>query len=206
MNNRWHDISYLRDGTEEQKEAYNVLVSLDLFVKLSAFHPLLVGTYPLNINIEESDLDIVCEVHDFDAFEQNVHSLYHAKVNYVTYCSKNHDILAIIISFVHNSFIIELFGQPLPIHEQYGYRHMVIEDWLLNYGGESVRKEIIALKKNRFKTEPAFAKCFNLPGDPYEVLFAMSGWTDNERIEYLEIMRKSNEKQEGHRIIACTGA
>lgn len=187
---QWHDISYLRKGTAHQQQVYTVLMSLDIFAHLAAFHPLLVGTYPLNISIEGSDVDIVCEVHDGNHFEKRVRVTYGNKLNYMAYRTTVRGVPATIVTFVYNALIIELFGQPIASHEQYGYKHMMIEDWLLTYGGEQARKAIIALKKDGFKTEPAFAKYFNLPGDPYNILFMMSTWTDEQRREYLDIIGK----------------
>ena len=62
------DISYLKSGNERQKKAYHVLTDNNILEKLAFYHPILVGTIPININIESSDLDIICEVYDNDEF------------------------------------------------------------------------------------------------------------------------------------------
>ena len=47
---------------------------------------------------------------------------------------------------------------------------MLIEYRLLRERGEMFRQEIIALKKQGHKTEPAFAIALGLKGDPYREL------------------------------------
>ncbi|RZL37072.1 MAG: DUF4269 domain-containing protein, partial [Pedobacter sp.] len=56
----FQDISYLKNGNERQKSAYQTLIKYQIFEKLSGFNPLLAGTIPIDIDIPESDLDIIC--------------------------------------------------------------------------------------------------------------------------------------------------
>ncbi|MFQ5853604.1 MAG: DUF4269 domain-containing protein, partial [Candidatus Binatia bacterium] len=72
----WDDISYLANGTERQREVYRVLNALRIFEILSDYTPILVGTIPLDIDVETSDLDIICEVHDRPTFERQVKSAF----------------------------------------------------------------------------------------------------------------------------------
>lgn len=184
--NDWHDLTYLSKGTPRQQQVYEALTSLRLFSALAEFSPILVGTYPLNIHVAGSDLDIVCEAHDFDDFERNVNTLYGDNAEYSVSRRRIRGISAIIIRFSYEGFLIELFGQPLPSGEQYGFRHLLIEAWLLQYGGNAARQEIRQLKQAGMKTEPAFARYFQLPGDPYDTLFAMSQWSAARRKQYLK--------------------
>ncbi len=53
-------LDYLKNGSEKQQRAYLVLTSYSVFENLQGFDPLLIGTVPLNIDTEKSDLDIIC--------------------------------------------------------------------------------------------------------------------------------------------------
>jgi hypothetical protein len=75
---------------------------------------------------------------------------------------------------------IEIFGQPVPTINQNGYRHMVIEARLLEIFGDSFRHQIIDLKSNGMKTEPAFAQLLKLEGNPYEAILRLNAYTDEE--------------------------
>lgn len=43
-----------------QQKAYQVITDHAILEKLAQYNPILVGTIPINIDIEESDLDIIC--------------------------------------------------------------------------------------------------------------------------------------------------
>ncbi len=75
----WRDISYLARGNARQQKAYRALQSLDLFNILRAYAPVLAGTVPLGIDIEGSDLDIICEAHELAAFERAVSDAFAAR-------------------------------------------------------------------------------------------------------------------------------
>jgi len=63
---------------------------------------------------------------------------------------------------------------------------MIVEKKLLEISGESARKQIIKLKKLGLKTEPAFAKYFNLKGDPFDELLKSSRLNEKELILFLK--------------------
>ncbi len=60
---------------------------------------------------------------------------------------------------------------------------MLIEYKLLLEKGEEFRKEIISLKKQGYKTEPAFAKLLGVEGNAYEGLLKLESRCHSERSE-----------------------
>lgn len=62
------NISYLQFGNEKQKTAYQILTDNKILEKLAPYQPVLVGTIPINIDIESSDLDIICYIKDKTTF------------------------------------------------------------------------------------------------------------------------------------------
>ncbi|MBU4353060.1 MAG: DUF4269 domain-containing protein [Nanoarchaeota archaeon] len=72
MEVNWHDITYLKLGNERQRNTHSVLNKLKIFKILREYNPTLVGTIPLEIDISESDLDIICEVYDLEEYEELV--------------------------------------------------------------------------------------------------------------------------------------
>jgi hypothetical protein len=166
----WRDISYLARGNARQQRAFRALQELDIFNVLRDYTPILAGTIPLDIDIEQSDLDVICEAHDLAAFECAIQDAYGAREDFRIERSTVKDVPSLFASFAFDGFPIEIFGQPRPVFEQNAYRHMVIEARLLTIGGEDARREIGQLKRAGFKTEPAFARYFKLEGDPYEAL------------------------------------
>ena len=170
MNPDFDTISYLASGTPRQKQAYEVLIKHSIPEKLKSYTPILVGTIPINIDIEGSDLDVICEYQNKAQFtghlQAHFSSLPEFELTEVTVNGQE----TILANFMADGFEIEIFGQPVPVKLQYGYRHMIVEHELLQRKGEAFRQEIISLKKQGYKTEPAFAKALGLTGNPYEEL------------------------------------
>ncbi len=164
------NIAYLQKGNIKQQKAYGTLIDLDIFEKLKEFSPVLTGTIPIDIDIDGSDLDIVCFCKDLKLFQEKVTKYYQNFNGFVLQQKliRNHN--TIVVRFYHNDFLIELFGQNRPIEEQEAYRHMLIEHKVLIEKGECFRQQVIELKKLGYKTEPAFAKLLGLKGNPYDEL------------------------------------
>ena len=170
----WQDISYLLDGNERQRAAYNALRSLRVFSILRDYSPVLVGTIPIAIDIDESDLDIVCKAVDLAAFEQRLTAAFGQWEGFRIKKKPVKGVPSVVASFFHAGFWIEIFAQPRPVWEQSAYRHMVVEARLLAIGGEQTRRAIRRLKRSGLKTEPAFACHFEIDGDSYEALLQLS--------------------------------
>jgi hypothetical protein len=176
----WQDISYLRAGNERQRRAFRAMHSLDILHILSEHTPVLVGTIPIAIDVEDSDLDIVCEAQDLGIFEDRVTQSFGEHEGFRVRKKLIKGVSSVVASFNHAGFRIEVFGQPQPVTEQHAYRHMVVEARLLALGGEAARREVQRLKRAGLKTEPAFASYFQLAGDPYEVLLELSRLGEEE--------------------------
>ncbi|MFC3749308.1 DUF4269 domain-containing protein [Paenibacillus sp. GCM10012306] len=176
----WLDISYLQQGTALQKEVHTLLTELNVLTVLSQYHPVLVGTVPLGIQVEGSDLDIICEVHDREAFAAQV-GLHFGEMDQYSCESRTVDgTPRIKINFSVGGWPVELFGQPRPSREQNGYIHMVVEARVLSILGDSFRKQVIQLKRQGVKTEPAFAQLLQLEGDPYEAVLGLDKLSEME--------------------------
>ncbi len=181
-----HGLEYLDQGTSQQREIYALLKRYSFFDILQPFDPILAGTFPLDIQVEGSDLDIICEVHEFSIFEDLVQqsfghfssfSMLRRKVGGIERCKVN---------FQCEGWPVELFGQPVPTRLQNGFRHMMVESRLLNLFGELFKRRIIDLKRDGIKTEPAFARLLHLEGDPYVELLALESWTDGALLGLLK--------------------
>jgi len=161
-------IEYLKEGNERQKLAYQTLVTHQILEKLAVYHPILTGTIPINIDIENSDLDIICYWKEKREFVERLTNSFSSETAFNLRIGKSDD--SLICNFKLDNFEIEIFGQNIPTEQQNAYLHMLIEHQILQEKGESFRLKVIELKLNGYKTEPAFAKLLNLTGDPYSGL------------------------------------
>ncbi|QLC65954.1 DUF4269 domain-containing protein [Flavobacterium sp. LPB0248] len=166
----FRDLSYLKTGNSKQQAAFHVLTKHDVLEKLAEFDPILVGTIPINIDIEDSDLDIVCYWQNKSAFIERIKHLFEKEnrfsIREIVIDNKE----SVVANFFIEAFEIEIFGQNTPTELQNGYRHMLIEDQILRSRDENFRLAIIKLKESGIKTEPAFGTLLGLKGNVYQEL------------------------------------
>lgn len=179
------ELHDLKSGTALQQEVYKLLRRHRFMEILHTYHPILVGTVPLDIQVPGSDLDLICEVHDFGTFRMEANTHFGHYPGYSVHEREVDGVPRIKVNFHCENWPIELFGQPVPTTQQNGYRHMCVEARLLSLYGESFKQTIIQLKKNGLKTEPAFAKVLHLEGDPYDELLKLEGTADLELLKLL---------------------
>ena len=153
-----------------QQEAYRQLKALRIFEKLNAFGPVLTGTIPIEIDLPDSDLDIICQCEIHEEFSETLFNHYSNEKDFEIETKQVNNIPTTIARFPTESFKIEIFGQNIPAKKQHAYRHMIIEHQILEKMGEAFKLKIIELKRQGMKTEPAFAKLLGLHGDPYKEL------------------------------------
>ncbi|MFD1737477.1 DUF4269 domain-containing protein [Bacillus salitolerans] len=162
-------IEYLKSGTTKQRDAYEAIIDLAIMEDLSSYTPILCGTIPIDIGLSHSDLDIIMEVHDFKSYEKQIRTLYESMKGFRLKQCMIRDNKVIKTNFSYRSFEFELFGQEIPVIQQNAYLHMIIEHELLQRFPH-LREEVIQLKLEGDKTEPAFCKLLGLKGDPYMAL------------------------------------
>jgi hypothetical protein len=160
-------ISYLEYGNDRQKSAYQTLVKHQIFEKIKTFDPILTGTIPINIDLPESDLDIICYWKDKAEFIKQLKISFSKESNFNIKEIIINEQESVIAHFWIDDFEVEIFGQQIPTKSQNAFKHMLIEHQILQKKGEEFRQQVIELKKQGIKTEPAFAKLLGLAGNPY---------------------------------------
>jgi hypothetical protein len=93
-----------------------------IFRTLAPYSPTQVGTFPLGLQVEGSDLDIACTCTDLDDFARAVAGLGFPRVE-----RRAIEPDAVVASMTVGDVEVEVFGQALPVHAQAGFRHMVVE-------------------------------------------------------------------------------
>ncbi|KGX91092.1 alpha/beta hydrolase [Pontibacillus halophilus JSM 076056 = DSM 19796] len=164
----------MKDGTMKQRAAYQAIEALQVLEDLRTYTPVLCGTIPIGIDVDDSDLDIVMEVNDLSTFKEKVTNLYGGLPDFTIKHKviDEHDVVK--ANFMFKGFEFELFGQDQPVQCQRAYVHMMIEHELLK-DNPLLRDNVIELKKKGYKTEPAFCEWLGIEGDPYEGLIQYGG-------------------------------
>lgn len=177
---RFKAINYLQDGSPRQRHAYLALKGLGILETLRPYSAILAGTIPLGIELPESDLDIICQCEDVKIFEEFLINNFGNLPNFQSYKTSVRGQESVVARFQTLDFDFEVFGQTTLVDHQFAVVHMIIEERLLRLGAPGFESEIRKLKQSGIKTEPAFAQCLKLPGDPYEALYNLAKLTDQQ--------------------------
>lgn len=197
----WDDLTYLNRGSERQRDAFQVLIELDILSVLAEYDPVLAGTFPLGIETPTSDLDILCYAEDLDRFDEVVTAVYGDQDEFDLRRKVKNGLPTSICNFRVRNIPLEIFAQLCPVEEQNAYRHMVAEARLLREGGEEAVMAIRNLKLDGMETEPAFGQYFCLPGDPYEELLRLAD-VSAEDISEVVIQAKFQRRNQPMRLSA----
>lgn len=173
--NKWLTADYLANGNTKQRLCFDVLRELKLLEALHNFEPLIVGTIPIEIDIDSSDLDIICNAQNLEEFQLLIASLFSELEGFEDDLHTTH----YVAHFFHQGLEIEIFADSKPSIQQNAYRHMLIENRILELSNSDFREQIIDLKKKGYKTEPAFGKLLNMK-DAYTELLSLEDLSNTE--------------------------
>lgn len=164
MSINFKDINYLKAGNFKQKEIYNLIKNHKLLEILKEHNPIIVGTIPIEIDIENSDIDIILETKNLDNLKN---LLIQNFSKYDDFKFRNSDNNIFVCNFSIDKTPIEIYSEDKVTDQQLGYLHMIKEYEILKSKDQNFREKIIELKKSGVKTEPAFCKLLGINGNPY---------------------------------------
>lgn len=179
-------INYLIKGNSKQRSAYEALQELQIIEILKDFDPIVVGTIPIDIDINQSDIDIICNSNNLENFEKLVKDAFGNRARFKQRTKMAQNKLSSVSSFEYKKFEFEIFAQNLETVNQNAYRHMLIEYRILQLADERFKREVIKLKEIGIKTEEAFANLLGLSGDPYKAILKLENENDEELIYLIQ--------------------
>ncbi|TVR77156.1 MAG: DUF4269 domain-containing protein [Saprospirales bacterium] len=159
--------NYLATGNSTQRQAYKTLAKLEIFERLKDYQPILAGTVPIGLDIEGSDLDILCRYYDINQFREVVVLNYGECRSFQFKEKWISGRKTAITRFQTDDFPVEIFAQSVPSSKQHAFIHMINEYKILKWKGASFKEKVIGLKRSGMKTEPAFAFLMEVNADPY---------------------------------------
>lgn len=134
---------------------------------LKKYKPLIAGTFPLGVDIATSDVDILIESKNLTELEVSLKQNFG---NYEGFELSHHEtdsLPTLICHFSINGIAFEIFAQNRPAVKQTAYRHFLIEERLLKFGGDAFYQKILQARAYGLKTELAFGEVLGLESDPY---------------------------------------
>lgn len=164
---------------EKNGSILNFLNESSILKNLNSYNPCLSGTFPLNIQMPTSDLDILFSSKDLDSFLLDTQNLFGDFKNYSQKITEHQGLKSAVIKFASDVLAIELFCQNQDVFRQQANQHFLIEGRLLKIFGENLKEKVIQLKNEGMKTEPAFGEVLGLK-DPYRDLLDLKKLSDQE--------------------------
>lgn len=158
---------------EKHPTLCDLIDELGLLTQLSEFTPLISGTIPLQIAHEESDLDLLCQSSDLEAFEKLCHKNWGTQKDFRVERIQTNGLETSVINFKASGLPIEIFCQNKCVFEQNANRHYYAESKLIKLLGNQFKMDLAELKKRGVKTEPAIGELLKIKS-PYEELLNLA--------------------------------
>jgi len=166
-------------GTVTVSRARSLLEEAGVFAALSDFDPRWVGSIPLDIHGPGADVDIACSAGpDLEHFAGHLTRTFGAQDGYVVEPNTHAGENSIIARFTIRGLPFEIYGRSRPVETHESYVHWLAEHRLLTLAGPPLRTDVRAAKRFGLKTEPAFARCLKLGGDPYVEVLKLASPSD----------------------------
>lgn len=183
-----YSIEYLSQGSERQRRAYIAMKNLGILSILASSKgeefgsgglAALAGSVPIDLALDESDLDIISSASDLRLFATFLKNEFSHLDNFRSTRGIVLGVPTLMTSFHFEGEIFEIFTQNVPVPIQNAVTHLLIEERLLALGGPVFREKILAFRRSGLKTEPAFGEALGLE-DPYRELLGLEDFSDNE--------------------------
>ncbi|RHX81209.1 DUF4269 domain-containing protein [Leptospira yasudae] len=171
---------YLKHGNTKQQRLWKDLEEHSILGRISKFNPVLAGTIPLEIDHEQSDADILCSFSQIEEFSEVCTSSFSVFSDFKLERKKFQDADSIVVRFYTREFAYEIFGQRIPVIDQMGLVHLQVEHKILSIAGTRFRDNIRVLKRKGLKTEHAFCDLLGIKGSPYQTIFDLRLFSDEE--------------------------
>ncbi len=172
----------LSHASEKGAKAAEIIEHFQVLDRLAQYDPVIAGTLPIALDTPESDVDILCHVSDLMAFKTFSDQTFSDLDKYRVHMRAPTDHLseAVVVRFECDGLPIEVFATDYPTITQYGFVHMLVEARILWLMGDDFSQDVMALKQDGVKTEPAFAQMLGLVGDPYIALAELAALSPTE--------------------------
>lgn len=145
-----------------------------LAIPLARFAPTLVGTFPLALDVDGSDFDVLCDARRLDDFEATVYRAFAGRPGFSVKRGASRGVPFVKASYTAGGVPVEIFGQERRPRDQDAFMHLLVEAKLIALTGAWATAALRDLKRAGAKTEPAFAAFFGLSGDPYLALLDLA--------------------------------
>ena len=165
--------------TKKARKVLKAIYRCRILQKLAQYNPVVVSTILIDLDTDDSDIDLVCSYNSQSAFFYQLKSLISNYPDLICHKRDNY----VIAQFHYAGFLFEIFGANQKVESQMAFRHYQIMKRLCEIGGKDFQNAVKAIKKTGIKTEPAIASILQLEGNPYNSVLML------EQLEDLELKK-----------------
>lgn len=155
---------------EKNTRSWNALQKSRVLETLKYFDPRVAGTYPLGLENETSDLDILLQAEDLEELRVLIMKEWGHCEGFRAREEEVDGLKTVIVQFLVDYVPFELFAQNRATVRQTAYRHFLAQERALKYMPDATLQRLKDLRKAGVKTEPAFGDVLSLEGDPFAEL------------------------------------
>ena len=168
-------------NVEKNSKLFLALHGSKVLKTFKNYNPLVSGTFPLDIAVKNSDIDIIMSSENLDALADLIEENYKTEHAFKLQRSQTN----VIAEFQSQGFVFELYAEQKPASLQNAHLHFILEERLLKLASTDFKKQIVQLKEAGVKTEPAFAEALGLTGDAYQALLDIRKKSEAELLTLL---------------------
>ena len=172
-NLKFHHLSLESVINTEKSKAFSALHSSAILKDFKKYRPLVAGTIPLGVEVADSDLDILMTSENLHELRDQLTLSYSGEENFSNSIKAFSGADTLLCNFTHQGTDFEIFAQSCESVQQTAYAHFQIEERLLKIKGPNFRQQILKLRQEGSKTEPAFATALGIDADPYLTLLKL---------------------------------
>ena len=173
-NLKFHHLSLLSViNVEKNTKVWNAITRSKILEIFADNKPLIAGTFPLNVEVDGSDVDILMQARNLEEIKSLLIKNFGDNKEFSLDTQVIDELETLICNFVFDDVPFEVFIQDREPVRQKAYLHFLIEERLLKLGGQSFKNKVDEERRKGSKTEPAFASALGIKEDPYSRLLQL---------------------------------
>lgn len=162
--------------TEKIKKAQEAIAQSQVMEIFAAYSPQIVSTIFVELDTDQSDIDVICEYSNQSAFVSLLTSEFRLYESFKLDVSDHYAMGR----FKQGGFLFELYGATVPVARQAAYRHYKVMQRLVRLAGDEFKQQVRDLKLHGLKTEPAISRILGLEGEPYAAVLGLETHSDDQ--------------------------
>lgn len=172
---------------ENNRSIFNNLKKLNILKDFKKHKALVAGTFPLGLNVADSDIDILLTSEDLKYTLSELKSKYGSYDEFKYEYVEAQSLDSLVVNFKFEGIEYEVFVQETSSVQQWAYKHFLIEERLLKYGGSPFKEKVLKLRQQGFKTEAAFCEALNIKyTNPFDSLLELFYFSEETLNAYLK--------------------